>query len=205
MFEDTYQTIDNQPTAEFKDKGSKFLAYAAAIKDTADLKHFLTQLRELHPKATHHCYAYRLGLDKLQNYRANDDGEPAGTAGRPILGQIDSHRLTNVVVVVVRYYGGVNLGVPGLINAYKNSAKLVLEQAQVVQRQLHDYYVLQFDYSLTNDVMRLLKREQVSITQQQYANDSQLIDCHFARLKSTALLDALAELRGVKATYVGTR
>src|SRR5690606_2431913 len=107
-------------TAEFKDRGSKFLAYAFPINDEQELKGKLKELKALHPKAGHHCYAYRLGLDGNQ-YRANDDGEPSGSAGKPILGQIDSAGVTNVLVVVVRYFGGTLLGVPGLINAYKTA------------------------------------------------------------------------------------
>lgn len=204
MFNDAYLTISEAISSEFKDKGSKFIAFAAPIQTPNDIKQYLAQIKELHPKATHHCYAYRLGLDKLTNYRANDDGEPAGTAGKPILGQIDSKQLTNLIVVVVRYFGGTKLGVPGLIHAYKSSTKLVLEQANIIEKQLFDYYQLQFDYLQTNDVMRLLKREQVNVLAQHYEETKQLIDISFPRLKNTALLDALSDLRGVKVVYQHT-
>ena len=204
MFQDTYLTITQALSCEFKDKGSKFIAFASPVRSTNDIKQYLTQIKELHPKATHHCYAYRLGLDKLTNYRANDDGEPSGTAGKPILGQIDSKQLTNLIVIVVRYFGGTKLGVPGLINAYKSSTKMVLEQADIVEQQLFDYYQLQLDYLLTNDVMRILKREQVTIVAQHYEETKLVIDICFPRLKNTALLDALSELRGVKAVYEQT-
>lgn len=204
MFNDAYLTISEAISSEFKDKGSKFIAFAAPIQTPNDIKQYLTQIKELHPKATHHCYAYRLGLDKLTNYRANDDGEPAGTAGKPILGQIDSKQLTNLIVVVVRYFGGTKLGVPGLIHAYKSSTKLVLEQANIIEKQLFDYYQLQFDYLQTNDVMRLLKREQVNVLAQHYEETKQLMDISFPRLKNTALLDALSDLRGVKVVYQHT-
>ena len=204
MFNDAYLTISEAISSEFKDKGSKFIAFAAPIQTPNDIKQYLAQIKELHPKATHHCYAYRLGLDKLTNYRANDDGEPAGTAGKPILGQIDSKQLTNLIVVVVRYFGGTKLGVPGLIHAYKSSTKLVLEQANIIEKQLFDYYQLQFDYLQTNDVMRLLKREQVNVLAQHYEETKQLMDISFPRLKNTALLDALSELRGVKVVYQHT-
>ena len=183
MFQDTYLTITQALSCEFKDKGSKFIAFASPVRSQNDIKQYLTQIKELHPKATHHCYAYRLGLDKLTNYRANDDGEPSGTAGKPILGQIDSKQLTNLIVIVVRYFGGTKLGVPGLINAYKSSTKMVL---------------------LTNDVMRILKREQITIVAQNYEETKLVIDICFPRLKNTALLDALSELRGVKAVYEQT-
>ena len=204
MFQDTYLTITQALSCEFKDKGSKFIAFASPVRNQNDIKQYLTQIKELHPKATHHCYAYRLGLDKLTNYRANDDGEPSGTAGKPILGQIDSKQLTNLIVIVVRYFGGTKLGVPGLINAYKSSTKMVLEQADIVEQQLFDYYQLQLDYLLTNDVMRILKREQVTIVAQHYEETKLVIDICFPRLKNTALLDALSELRGVKAVYEQT-
>ena len=204
MFQDTYLTITQALSCEFKDKGSKFIAFASPVRSQNDIKQYLTQIKELHPKATHHCYAYRLGLDKLTNYRANDDGEPSGTAGKPILGQIDSKQLTNLIVIVVRYFGGTKLGVPGLINAYKSSTKMVLEQADIVEQQLFDYYQLQLDYLLTNDVMRILKREQVTIVAQHYEETKLVIDICFPRLKNTALLDALSELRGVKAVYEQT-
>lgn len=204
MFQDTYLTITQALSCEFKDKGSKFIAFASPVRSQNDIKQYLTQIKELHPKATHHCYAYRLGLDKLTNYRANDDGEPSGTAGKPILGQIDSKQLTNLIVIVVRYFGGTKLGVPGLINAYKSSTKMVLEQADIVEQQLFDYYQLQLDYLLTNDVMRILKREQVTIVAQHYEETKLVIDICFPRLKNTALLDALSELRGVKTVYEQT-
>lgn len=201
MFNDAYLTISDAVSAEFKDKGSKFIVFAAPIQSQEEMKQYLAQIKELHPKATHHCYAYRLGLDKLTNYRANDDGEPAGTAGKPILGQIDSKQLTNLIVIVVRYFGGTKLGVPGLIHAYKSSTKLALEQANIIEKQVFDYYQLQFDYLQTNDVMRLLKREQVTILSQYYEETKQLINISFPRLKSTVLLDALSELRDIKVVY----
>jgi len=117
---DLYTTISTPTTGEFKDRGSKFLAYTYAVYSTDDIKNRLEEVRKLHPKARHHCFSWRLGTDGTQ-HRANDDGEPSGTAGRPMLGQIDSFGLTNVLVVVVRYFGGTKLGVSGLINAYKRA------------------------------------------------------------------------------------
>ena len=122
----TYYTIEKPSMAEFKDRGSKFIAYAFPIADAGEFKEKLAALKKEHPKAVHHCFAYRLGLDGT-NFRVSDDGEPSGTAGRPILGQIDSKQLTNVLIIVVRYFGGTLLGVPGLINAYKTAAALALE------------------------------------------------------------------------------
>jgi uncharacterized YigZ family protein len=130
---DTYLTIAATSLGEFKEKGSKFLAYAYFVSNESDIKEKLDLLKKEHFKATHHCYAYRLGTDG-KNYRANDDGEPSGTAGRPILGQIDSFGLTNLLIVVVRYYGGTKLGTSGLINAYRESAKEALSNAEKIEK-----------------------------------------------------------------------
>ena len=136
MTPDFYNTIEKPATAEFKDRGSKFLAYVYPVQLIEEFKIRLADLKKEHPKAVHHCFAYRLGTDK-NNFRVSDDGEPSGTAGRPILGQIDSKELTNVVIIVVRYFGGTLLGVPGLINAYKTSASMVLQTANYSKTCLH--------------------------------------------------------------------
>lgn len=154
---DHYFTIEKSSTAEFKDRGSKFLAYAFPIQTADDFKKRLKQLKEEHPKAAHHCFAYRLGTDG-DNFRSGDDGEPSGSAGRPILGQIDSKQLTNTAIVVVRYFGGTLLGVPGLINAYKTSSSLALQLTPIIQKPVLVNYELQFDYTLMNDVMLVIKR-----------------------------------------------
>jgi uncharacterized YigZ family protein len=152
-----YYTIDKPSSAEFKDRGSKFLAFAYPVNTAGDFKSHLRQLKKEHPKAVHHCFAYRLGIDN-NNFRLNDDGEPSGSAGRPILGQIDSKALTNIAVIVVRYFGGTLLGVPGLINAYKTAAAMALQIIPVVQKPVLIGYHLQFDYTRQNDVMMILKQ-----------------------------------------------
>jgi uncharacterized YigZ family protein len=157
-----YFTIEKEAVAEYKDRGSKFLAYAFPIEATDAFKARLKALKEEHPKAAHHCFAYRLGMDK-NNYRASDDGEPSGTAGKPILGQIDSKELTNLVVVVVRYFGGTLLGVPGLIQAYRTSASLVLQLTPIIQNPVLIQYELLFDYTLVNEVMMNIKRFQCPV------------------------------------------
>jgi uncharacterized YigZ family protein len=129
--QEIYYTIEKNAQAEFKDRGSKFIAYACPVRNVEDFKERLTEIKKEHPKATHHCFAYRIGLDG-NSYRASDDGEPSGTAGRPILGQIDSKELVNVLVVVVRYFGGTLLGVPGLIHAYRSAAALALQMSPLV-------------------------------------------------------------------------
>lgn len=154
---DFFYTIDKESVAEYKDRGSRFIAYAFPIRSVEEFKERLGQLKDEHPKAVHHCFAYRLGTDGNQ-FRASDDGEPSGSAGRPILGQIDSRELVDVAVVVVRYFGGTLLGVPGLINAYKNCTALALQTVPLVQRPVVLPYRLQFDYTLMNPVMTLLKQ-----------------------------------------------
>jgi len=131
--QDQYQTIFESSIGEFKDRGSKFIAYAYPVYTEKDWQKHLEEVKKLHFKARHHCYAYRLGLDGNQ-FRANDDGEPSGTAGRPILGQIDSFGLTNVFVVVVRYFGGTKLGTSGLINAYRESTATAFRNAQIIEK-----------------------------------------------------------------------
>jgi uncharacterized YigZ family protein len=154
---DYYNTIEKPSVAEFKDRGSKFIAYTFPVSDVSQFKENLAAIKKEHPKATHHCFAYRLGLDG-NNFRVSDDGEPSGSAGRPILGQIDSKQLTNVLIIVVRYFGGTLLGVPGLINAYKTAAALALQVIPVVRKPVEVNYTLQFDYTIMNDVMMIIKQ-----------------------------------------------
>lgn len=161
-----YYTIEKSGTAEFKDRGSKFIAYAFPVDTVENFKLRLEEIKKEHPKATHHCFAYRIGTDK-NTFRASDDGEPSGTAGKPILGQIDSNQLTNVLIVVVRYFGGTQLGVPGLINAYKTSASLVLQVIPAVQKSVEINYMIQFDYTQMNEVMMVVKKFNCTVLQQE--------------------------------------
>ena len=163
---DFYNTIDKPVSAEFKDRGSKFIAYAFPIESAEQFKNHLQDLKKEHPKAVHHCFAYRIGLDG-NNFRSSDDGEPSGTAGKPILGQIDSKQLTNVVVVVVRYFGGTLLGVPGLINAYKTATALALQVTPVIQKQVEEKYSIEFDYTQMNEVMIILKQYNCTVIKQE--------------------------------------
>lgn len=163
---EVYFTIEKTATAEFKDRGSKFLAYAFPVKTPEQVKECLQEVKKEHPKATHHCYAYRLGMGELQ-YRANDDSEPSGSAGKPILGQIDSKQLTDVLVVVVRYFGGTLLGVPGLINAYKMATAMVLQLIPAVQKNVELKYRLSFDYTIMNDVMMIIKQTNCTVLSQE--------------------------------------
>jgi len=167
--QDFYTTIEKPSNAEFKDRGSKFIAFAFPLETTDDFKKQLQLLKKEHPKAVHHCFAYRIGTDG-NNFRSSDDGEPSGTAGKPILGQIDSKGITNVAVVVVRYWGGTMLGVPGLINAYKTATALALQITPLVEKQIEVNYSIEFDYTQMNDVMMIMKQFNCTI----HANEMQL-------------------------------
>ena len=168
-----YQTIEKASVAEFTDRGSKFIGMAFPVGSIADCKLALAEVKKQHPKASHHCFAYRVGSDGA-TYRVTDAGEPSGTAGRPILGQIDSKSLTNVLVVVVRYFGGTLLGVPGLINAYKSAASMSLQLTPLVKKQIEIIFDLEFDYTISNEVMRVIKKYGCTLFKQ----DMQLF-CNF--------------------------
>lgn len=158
-------TIEKESATEFKDRGSRFIAYAFPISSADDFKKRLKELKEEHPKAVHHCFAYRIGNDG-NSFRSSDDGEPSGSAGRPILGQIDSKGITNTAIIVVRYFGGTLLGVPGLINAYKTSASFALQLTPVIKKPVMVNYRLQFDYTVMNEVMRIIKKYECEVQKQ---------------------------------------
>jgi len=167
LFDDTYRTIVNRSEGIYKEKGSKFIAIALPVKDENEVKSMLEQLRKEYYDARHHCYAYVLGFDK-SSWRANDDGEPSGTAGRPIHGQIQSHDLTNVLIVVIRYFGGIKLGVSGLINAYKTAAADALTRAEIVERTVNEVYELRFNYEAMNDIMKIVKDDGLQLLSTQF-------------------------------------
>lgn len=169
LFEDTYKTIAAPAEGLFRDKGSKFIAYAYPIRDEAAVKEMVAALKSQHPKARHHCWAYRLTPDRTV-FRINDDGEPSGTAGRPILNVLLSREVTNVLVVVVRYFGGTLLGVPGLIHAYKTATQEALSAAQMIELTVNDIYRLSFAYEQLNEVMRIVKAEGLDVLNQSFEN-----------------------------------
>ncbi len=170
MNDTSYKTIAQAaPETKRTEKNSRFLSYAYPITNEEEANAFLDSLRQDHPKATHHCYALRLGTDG-QLFRANDDGEPTGSAGRPILGQIDSFELTDVLVVVVRYYGGVKLGVSGLIKAYKSSAHQVLQHAHIVRKEIKEQISFFIPYALVNDFLDWVNQKDLNITEQDYVD-----------------------------------
>jgi len=170
LFDDTYFTIQSPAEGTFRDRGSKFIAFAYPINSEADIKEILAKLKTEHPKANHHCWAMRLGMDRSV-FRLNDDGEPSGTAGRPILNTLLSRNLTNILVVVVRYFGGTLLGVPGLINAYKKATEEALNTAVVIEKTVNDIYTISFDYGQMNEVMKIVKDDNL-------ATSNQIFDTH---------------------------
>ncbi len=193
---DHYFTIESQAVAEYKDRGSKFLAYSFPLKRAEDFKKHLQILRKEHPRAVHYCFAYRTGFDG-NSFRASDDGEPAGTAGKQILGQLDSKGLTNVLVVVVRYFGGTLLGVPGLITAYKTAASYVLQCTPVVQKAIEINYSLHFDYTIMNEVMQIMKLYNCTI----YKNELQLfckMDVGLPKNREEEIVNSLQKLYNVE-------
>jgi uncharacterized YigZ family protein len=163
---DFFTTIEKISFAEFKDKGSRFLAFAFPLQSASEFKQKLSELKKEHPKAVHYCFGYRLGTDG-NLFRSSDDGEPAGSAGKPILGQIDSKGLTDVAVIVVRYFGGTLLGVPGLIQAYKSAAAMALQLTPAVQKPIEVSYQLHFDYTKQNEVMTIVKQFNCSMIKQE--------------------------------------
>lgn len=163
---DTYKTIAF-PSEEilFKEKSSKFFGYAFPLQSETDVKPLIDNLRKQHPNAVHYCYAYQLGTDTII-YRANDDGEPSNTAGMPIYGQIQSFGLTNVLVVVVRIFGGIKLGVGGLISAYRTTAQMILESSEIIEKTIDIHFIISFDYKNINKAMRVIKEKNLEIVAQ---------------------------------------
>jgi uncharacterized YigZ family protein len=161
-----YKTIQQTSTAEFRDRGSKFIAYAFPVTTLDEIKSHIKKLKSEHPKAVHCCYAYRLGFNGTE-FRANDDGEPSGSAGKPILGQLDSAGITNTLVAVIRYFGGVLLGVPGLINAYKTVAQEAIALNTMITKPIEKTLTIEFDYTLMNEVMRVTKQYPCTVIYQE--------------------------------------
>ena len=200
---DFYFTIEQPAVAEYKDRGSKFIGYAFQIETVETFKTKLAEIKKEHPKASHHCFAYRIGLGQ-HVFRVSDDGEPAGTAGRPILGQIDSRQLTNTLIIVVRYFGGTMLGVPGLINAYKMTASLTLQLTSIVQKPVEKLYNLQFDYTRMNDVMMIIKQYNCRIISQQNQLFS-MVEIGVPKNRESEVLYKLQDLQNIEITSSKTQ
>ncbi|RZK12731.1 MAG: YigZ family protein [Flavobacterium sp.] len=202
LFSDTYQTITQATEGVFRDKGSKFIAYAYPIKSETEVKEITAKLRAEHNKARHFCWAIRLTPDR-NVHKFNDDGEPSGTAGRPILNALLSADVTNILVVVVRYFGGTLLGVPGLINAYKTATVDALNTAEIITKTVNDVYELEFDYLTMNDVMRVVKDEQLNILSQNFDTCCKL-SFEVRKANLNQVMGKFDKIEGLKTLYLGT-
>lgn len=198
---DTYQTLQNQSEGIYKEKGSKFIAYAVACYDEEEAKSFLNEWRNAHHQARHLCYAYRFGLNK-EIYRANDDGEPSNSAGAPILGQIQSFDLTNVLVGVIRYFGGTKLGVGGLVQAYKTSAKEAILAGKIIEKKVWNHYQLEFDYETMPNLMFFIKSKQIAIEKQVF-EERCLLKIGLDLEQALEIITQLENLTAVKITDLG--
>jgi uncharacterized YigZ family protein len=196
LFDDTYRTIEKPVEGIFRDRGSKFLAFAYPISNESELKNILFPLKNEHPKANHHCWAMRLGVDRSV-FRINDDGEPSGTAGRPILNTLLSRDLTNIIIIVVRYFGGTLLGVPGLINAYKMATEEALKLAVVIEKTVNDVYTISFEYLQMNDIMKVIKDDNLTILNQAFDNDCSIT----LSIRKTQVNQALGKLSKINSVH----
>lgn len=202
LFGDTYKTIATESAGLFKDRGSRFIAVATPVKTQEEIKTKLEELRKEYHDARHHCYAWVLSPDR-QIWRANDDGEPSGTAGKPILGQINSNELTDVLIVVIRYFGGTLLGVPGLINAYRTASSDAIDNAQIIEKTVKCVYRIDFPYLSMNDVMKVLKEEATGQSNHNYGNNCS-IEISFRQSASEKIIDRLSKIDGIKTEYLRT-
>ena len=202
MQEDLYKTIKLPSEGLFKDKGSKFLAFAYPFENEIEVKSLIEPLRKEHFKAVHFCYAYRIGLDR-NNFRVNDDGEPAGSAGRPILNVLLSKEITNILVVVVRYWGGTLLGVSGLINAYKSATEEALTNAEIIEKTVNDVYQITFGYVKMNDIMKVVKDFDLKIRNQRFDNQCN-IEIEFRKNISPNVIGKLEKIDEIIIEYLHT-
>jgi len=202
LFDDTYQTILKTSEGIFRDKGSKFIAYAYPIKGETEVKEIIAKLKIEHTKARHFCWALRLTADR-NVFKLNDDGEPSGTAGRPILNTLLSADITNVLVVVVRYFGGTLLGVPGLINAYKSATVEAIKENEIITKTVNDIYQINFDYLAMNQVMRIVKDENLEIITQEFDTNC-LIKFEVRKSNLNTVLGKLEKVEGIEIKYLGT-
>lgn len=202
LFEDTYLSIEKPAEGTYRNKGSKFLAYAYPVRTESEAKEIITRLKSEHPKANHHCWAMRLSPDRSV-FRINDDGEPSGTAGRPILNVLLSKNLMNILVVVVRYFGGTLLGVPGLIQAYKTVTEQALAASEIVSQTLKDVYVVSFNYLAMNDVMKIIKELSLVVLQQEFNNNCS-VTVAIRKTQVNQALQKLEHIPGLTATFINT-
>jgi len=193
--DDTYKTLKKNSEGLFKDKGSKFIAYAFPVTSEEQVKSILLEIKKTHHSARHHCYAWRIGEEEI-TFRANDDGEPSSTAGKPILGQILSHGLTNTLIIVVRYFGGTLLGTSGLINAYKNAAIDAINYNEIVKKFIESVFEVRFGYPEMNTVMQVIKNENLDQTDTDF-KESCVIRFKVRKSKKKQIEDTFKRLPGV--------
>lgn len=192
---DSYKTIKLRSSGTFKEKGSKFIAEAWPVTDQDQINSILEETRKTYHDAKHHCYAYLLGREGL-TWRANDDGEPSGTAGRPILGQIRSFGLTNVLIVVTRYFGGTLLGVSGLINAYKTAAASALENAEIIDHIIHEFYEIRYPYAAMNIVMKIISEEDIKQSEHSFDLECRIV-IGFRTSARERIIDRISRIEGL--------
>lgn len=202
LFEDTYLTISLPSQGLFKDRGSKFISFSFPVNSDLEVKNALKEIKKEHPSATHHCFAFRLGADKLI-VRANDDGEPSNTAGKPILNQIIFKDLTNILIVVVRYFGGTLLGVNGLINAYKEAAMDVIKNSTVVEKTVCDVYEIAFDYLNTSEIMKIIKDEELVIKSQIFNEKTRLV-IEIRKSRALKVTEQFQKISNLELQYIKT-
>jgi uncharacterized YigZ family protein len=203
LFSDTYKTIAAESKGLFKDRGSRFIAIARPVSSQEEIKTILEELRREYHDARHHCYAWMLSPDR-QAWRVNDDGEPSGTAGRPIMGQINSRELTNVLVVVIRYFGGTLLGVSGLINAYRSATEDALTKALVIEKQVNESWLVTFPYTVMNDVMKVMKDEGCSQHSHDYSGEECSSEISFRASNTDKVTGRLRKIAGVTLSWLRT-
>lgn len=203
MDSDTYRTIKSAAEGLYKEKGSRFVSIAIPIADQKEIKPIIDSIKKEHHEAKHHCYAYMIGHER-SIWRVNDDGEPSGTAGRPILGQINSTGLTNIIIIVSRYFGGTLLGVSGLINAYRSAAASAIANGEVVERTVQDYFEIKFPYSSMNVAMKILKEENLGQSEQSFELECSIL-LNFRQSVREKVLNRLSRVDGLKYRYIETR
>jgi uncharacterized YigZ family protein len=203
LFDDSYKTIVHPTEGFFKDRGSKFLAFAYPVETEEQVKEHLAALRKEYYDARHHCYSYILGPDKSA-YRINDDGEPSGSAGKPIHGQLLSYDLTNILVVVIRYFGGTKLGIPGLINAYREATRDALDKAEIITKTINEYFEIEYEYPLMGNVMRIIKDENLEQINTRFELNCR-IELRVRKNEYQRIADEFGKIHGVKLKHLRTK
>ncbi len=202
LFDDTYKTIRKTSEGTFRDKGSKFIAYVYPLGSESEVRDIINSLRSVHPKANHYCWAFRLSTDRSV-FRVNDDGEPSGTAGRPILNTLLSYNITNLLVVVVRYFGGTLLGVPGLINAYKKATIEAINNSVIIEFSIRSLYEIKFEHSQINEVMKVVKEEQLNSVCQSFDTIC-VIQLEIRQSAQERILARFNKIKGINLKYIST-